>query len=325
MMPPDNRKPGEPVGPLRKPRLTDEERAALGEPPGREQELERLRLKREEDALERIEAEIAEVEAYRMPLMEHLVELKDRLLKAFAALLLGCGVGFFYAREIYEFLAQPWVDAAAAAPGIEAKLALVHSPFEGVYVYFRVSFIAGLMLSLPVISWQIWQFIAPGLYRTERRMVAPLSMVSVFLFMLGAGFCYYALLPFALPFFLDVLELDATLSADGYLKAVTRMMLAFGVCFQLPVGAFFLARIGVVDARDMFDGLRYAVVVIFLLAAVITPPDPLTQLLLAVPMVLLYVLGIFIAWGFSTKQRDEEGVAIPREEEEPEEGEEELG
>jgi sec-independent protein translocase protein TatC len=285
--------------------LSDEERAALGEPPGRAQMLERTRAARAERELKRIEEELDEVEAYRMPLMEHLKELSSRTIKALVALVITTAASFYFAIDIYEFLKAPFVAALADVEGVEGSLALVHSPFEGVYVWFKVSLVAGLLGASPVIAYQAWSFIAPGLYNQEKRIVLPLTVSSVALFVAGAGFCFYGIFPYAFPFFIEVLGVDVNLSADGYLSAVIRMMLAFGLCFQLPVGAFFLARIGLVDHIDLAKGFRFAIVGIFVLAAIITPPDPLTQVLLAVPMVLLYAVGIVVAWMFSTKTRDE--------------------
>ena len=275
------------------------------DPPGMARGPEALaRLEREEAETRRLEAQLDEVEAFRMPLMEHLVELKDRLVKALVALAAGFGVGLMFAREIYDFLTAPFVRALAETPGVEGGLALVGSPFEGINVYFKVAFLAGCVLASPVVSWQVWQFVAPGLYKTERAIVAPLTAGSVGLFGLGAWFCYAFIFPYAFPFFINVLGVDVNLSVDGYLSSVTRMMLAFGLCFQMPIAAFFLARIGLIDGKDLSAGFRYAVPVIFLIAAIITPPDVITQVAIGVPMTLLYGISIVIAHMVSTKVRD---------------------
>lgn len=275
------------------------------DPPGRSV-ARRAAARAAQTDLEKLDEELAEVESYRMPLMDHLVELRDRLVRILAALLVGCALGFWQARPAYDFLTRPFVRALTEIEGVQGGLSLVQSPFEGVFTYFKVSFLVGLLLALPVIMWQVWAFVAPGLYRSERRIVFPLTVSSVTLFLGGAAFCYYVLFPFAFPFFLQVLEQDVNLSVSGYLSAVVQMIMAFGVSFQLPVVALFLARIGLIDARDMLSGFRYAVVVIVLLAAFLTPPDPVTQAILSVPLVLLYGLGIVIAALFSTKVRDSE-------------------
>jgi sec-independent protein translocase protein TatC len=305
MIPPGDTPPG--GAPVPRPgdarKLTDEQRAALGEPPGRSALEARMDREEEDRMLARIQHDLDEVEAFRMPLMDHLIELKDRLLWSLLALTIGTGIGFYNALAIYDFLTAPFNLALSQVEGIEGSLSIVHSPFEGVFTYLKVSFIAGMVFASPVISYQAWQFIAPGLYRTERGVVLPLSISSVVLFMGGAAFCYYGLFPFAFPFFIEVLGVDVNLSADGYLSAVLWMMMAFGACFQLPVGAWFFARIGLIDHIDMMEGFRYAVVVIFVVAAILTPPDPITQILLAVPMVMLYGLGIVIARFATTKKR----------------------
>lgn len=258
-----------------------------------------------DESLEAVEEQLDEVASMQMPLLEHLMELKDRLIWAFGAALAGTLICFAFAKEIYDFLKQPFEQALANAEGVAGGLALVNSPFEGVYTYFKVAVIGGLLLSSPVIFWQIWKFVAPGLYDSEQKVVLPLTVASVALFLSGAAFCYYGIFPYAFPFFMNVLGVDVNLSVGGYLSAVIRMMLAFGLCFQIPVGAFFLARMGFVDHKDLLGFFRYAIVIIFILAAFITPPDPLTQTLLALPMVLLYGVGILVARIWSTKKRDE--------------------
>ena len=245
---------------------------------------------------------VDEVEAHRMPLLEHLKELRDRMVKAMAAVVVGMLLSLAFTEQIIDFITAP-ANAALRDANVRGGLSIVNSPFEGIYVYLRAAFLGALVMSSPILSWQVWGFIAPGLYRTERRLVVPLAGASTFLFLLGAGFAYYVIFPFAFPFFFTIVDADISLSLEGYLSAVIRMMVAFGACFQLPVGVFFLARLGLIDARDMVQGFRYAVVGIFVVAALITPPEVLTQMLLAVPLVILYAVGILVAWLFSTKER----------------------
>ncbi len=248
------------------------------------------------------EEQVDEVEAHRMPLLEHLKELRDRMLKAAAAVIVGMLVSLAFTDQIIAFITAPALEAGGT-------LTIVNSPFEGIYVYLRAAFLGAAALSSPVVSWQLWGFIAPGLYKTERRLVLPLAFASTGLFLLGAGFAYYVIFPYAFPFFFTIVEQHAevSLSIEGYLGAVIRMMLAFGLCFQLPVVVFFLARLGLVDHVDLIKGFRYAVVAIFIVAALITPPEVLTQVLLAAPLVVLYGVGIVVAWMFSTKERPAEG------------------
>jgi sec-independent protein translocase protein TatC len=243
------------------------------------------------------------VEEHRMPLLEHLRELRDRVVWSALSLTIGMLICLAFANDIYSWLTQPFLQAIEDV-GVEGGLSIVHSPFEGIYTYLRVSFVGGVVLSLPMIAYQVWLFVAPGLYSDERRVVWPLAFSSSALFLLGGAFAYYVIFPAAFPMFLSVIDAQANLSIDGYLSGVVRMMLAFGLCFQLPVVTWFLARIGLIDHRDMVGGFRYAFVAMFIIAALITPPDVLTQSLLAIPMVILYLIGIIIAWLFSTKVRE---------------------
>jgi sec-independent protein translocase protein TatC len=266
-----------------------------------------------------------EVEAHRMPLLEHLKELRRRLIFALLATLAGSILGFLFFEPLYALLTAPircvfygpqndmdvwylWLTAPMQTfvGDVTVSGELIQgsdTPLDGVYTYFRVSVIAGLVLASPVIAYQIWQFIAPGLYHTERRVVMPLAFASSFLFSLGAFFCYAVILPLTLPFFLTVIEAAPKLAIGGYLQSVVSMMGSFGLCFQLPIATWFLARLGLIDHIDMIKGFRYAVIVIVFVAAVLTPPDVLTQILLSVPLVILYGVGILVARFATTKKR----------------------
>lgn len=268
--------------------------------------------------------ELGDDDPSRMPLLDHLRELRQRLMRSVIAVglallfVMGCprlvvdaggdpswAIGLV--EPVYDWLTAPF-NAAMLAQGKGGELAIVNSPFEGIYTWLRVAVGTAGLLASPVIAFQIWAFIAPGLYQTERRHVAPLSLASVMLFITGALFAYYAIFPLAFPFFLSVLDAKASLSIEGYLSAITRIMLAFGICFQLPVGVFFLSRLGLIDHLDMIRGFRYAVVVIVATAAVLTPPEVATQIALAVPLTGLYGVGIIIARFASTKVRVDQGA-----------------
>lgn len=248
-----------------------------------------------------------EVEAHRMPLIEHLRELRTRVMWSAGALGLGMIVSLSFTTEIYGWLTAP-VVLALEESGVPGGLAIVNSPFEGIYAWLRVAFVGAVALASPMIALQTWLFVAPGLYRTERRIVLPLAAASTALFIAGALFAYYVIFPFAFPFFLQVIDAQASLSVSGYLSAVIRMMGAFGVCFQLPIASFFLARMGLVDHRDLAGAFRYAVVAIFAVSALITPPDVITQILLALPLIALYLFSIGVAWLFTTKDRSALGA-----------------
>jgi len=251
-------------------------------------------------------AELDEVEQHRMPLIEHLRELRTRVMWAIGAVGVSMIVSLAFTDQILAFIQAP-VQVALDDAGVEGGLSIVNSPFEGIYVYLRAAFLGAMALSSPIVSLQLWLFIAPGLYKTERRMVVPLAFASTVLFLAGASFAYYVIFPYAFPFFFTIVEAEVSLSLEGYLGAVIRMMMAFGVCFQLPVVTFFLARMGLIDHRDMVKGFRYAVVAIFGVAALITPPEVLTQVLLALPLIGLYIVGIVVAFFATTKVRPDDG------------------
>lgn len=248
-------------------------------------------------------ADLDEVERHRMPLMEHLRELRNRLLIAIAAVVVGMLASMAWVEDSIKFLLEP-ANVALRAMGKDPLVSVVIiDPFEGMSTWMNVAIMGGVLLASPVVAYQFWAFIAPGLYHSERRMVVPLALTSTGLFFAGAAFCYYVMFPFAFPFFFNVLDVGVQLSVQAYLSAVLRMVVAFGVCFQLPVATFFASRMGLIDHRDMIEGFRYAIVGIFVVAALITPPDVLSQALLALPLVGLYIISIGVAFAFSTKSR----------------------
>jgi sec-independent protein translocase protein TatC len=253
-------------------------------------------------ALRREPATEDEVDGHRMPLIEHLRELRNRLMWSIGSLAVGTVVSMAFVDEIIAFITAPVTDTLAAH-GIEGGLSIVNSPFEGMTVWLDAALIGGITLASPVMAWHAWGFVAPGLYHTERRMVGPLALSSTALFLLGTAFAYYALFPIAFPFFFTVVPAEVSLSIEGYLSAVLKMLVAFGLSFQLPVAVFFLARLGLVDGKDLVEWTRYAIVAIFIVAALITPPDVLSQILLAIPLMGLYVISVGVAALFSTKVR----------------------
>jgi sec-independent protein translocase protein TatC len=239
---------------------------------------------------------------FRMPLMEHLKELRTRLIYMLIAGLVGCGACFYFAPQLWEFLVAP-MQAALDETG-KGSMA-ISEPVEGFITQLKVAGLAGVGLSSPVIFYQMWRFVAPGLYPKEQYFIVPLAFFSTVLFLAGVTFGYLVIFRYAFPFFLEITpeNVEAVLSINSYLSLATKMLLAFGACFQLPVIAFALARAGLIDHLDMIYSVRYAIVAIFVIAAVITPPDVISQALMAGPLIVLYILGIGIAWLFSTKTR----------------------
>lgn len=240
------------------------------------------------------------VESYRMPILEHLRELRSRVIVSVRALLVGVLGSYVFAKDIFDFLAKPMQDALAATGS--GSLAVMQAT-EGFMVQMKVAAMAGLFLASPVIFYQIWRFVAPGLYDKEKRMVLPLVAASTALFLGGAAFAYYGVFRFGFPLFLEMNgdNVTAVLSIDSYLSFATTLLVAFGSSFQLPVVVYFMSRIGLVNHVDLIKGFRYGVVIIAIIAAVLTPPDVLSMAMMGVPLLLLYGVGILVAWVFSTK------------------------
>lgn len=242
------------------------------------------------------------VERYRMPLLDHLRELRRRLITSLVALGASCVATFAFAQEIWQALVAP-MNQALRDTG-RGTMAMTN-PIEGVMTYMRVAVIAGITLASPIIFYQLWRFVAPGLYPREQRLVLPLVIGSTTMFLLGIGFCYFVVFPFAFPFMLTITPADvqAVVSMDKYLDVSTLMLLGFGICFQLPVVVYLLSVIGLVNHRDMIRLFRYSMVGIAVVAAVITPStDIFNQMLLIIPLTALYVLSIGVSYLFSTKK-----------------------
>ncbi len=251
-----------------------------------------------------------------MSILEHIGELRKRLVISMWATGIAMVLCFIFAQEIFDFLVAPMndalieqaarVDTAEGGPAPPLATMAITDPMEGIITYLKVALLAGLLIASPVLFYQGWAFVAPGLYKREQRAILPMVAASTLLFFTGASFGYFVIFKYGFTFFLSVIdptETSAVLSINSYLVTATKLLGAFGFSFQLPVVVFFLARIGLIDARDMIRSFRYAVVGIFVIAAAITPPDPLTQTLMAGPLVLLYCASIGVAWIFSTKDR----------------------
>jgi sec-independent protein translocase protein TatC len=231
----------------------------------------------------------------RMPLTAHLEELRWRIVRALLAVAIGFAVCYAFAEPLVVWLVRP---LTALRP--DQSLVIGTGVTEAFFTKLKVSFIAAVFMASPVIFFQAWRFVAPGLYDTERRLALPFSLAASFFFVLGGWFCYTLVFPVGFRFFLEEyrsIGVAAQIRISEYLSFVTRMLLAFGITFELPVATFFLARVGIVTHRTLIGAGRYAVVVIFIVAAVLTPgPDVASQLLMATPLLVLYGVSIVVAF-----------------------------
>ena len=228
----------------------------------------------------------------------HLTELRTRLIKSFVFLLIAFIISYIFAEDIYSFLVKPYSEAIIEN-NLDRRL-IFTALHEAFLTYLKVAFFASLFITSPIFLTQIWKFVAPGLYKNEKQALLPYLIATPLLFLVGGLLVYYLVMPLAIEFFLTfessstsssvAIQLEA--KVNEYLSLIMRLIFAFGISFQLPVVLSLLARIGVIDSEYLRKRRKYVVIIIFAVAAVLTPPDPITQIGLALPLLLLYELSI---------------------------------
>jgi sec-independent protein translocase protein TatC len=240
---------------------------------------------------------LKDIDDRQLPLLDHLVEFRNRLMYSAIAIFLGFVVCYFFAEDIYQFLVQPLADAYQGQTG---RRMIYTGLAEAFFTYVKVAFWAGTFLTFPFVAIQLWMFIAPGLYRTEKQAFLPFLAATPVLFFLGGAMVYYLIFPLAWRFFLSfettggdgTLPIELEARVGEYLSLVMKMIFAFGLSFQLPVALTLMGRVGLVSAEALARNRKYAIVGVFVVAAVITPPDIISQIGLAVPILLLYEISI---------------------------------
>ncbi|MGY9055107.1 MAG: twin-arginine translocase subunit TatC [Alphaproteobacteria bacterium] len=267
--------------------------------------------------------EEAQQEETRAPLIDHLIELRQRLLYSLVGLIGMFLITFFFSEEIFGFLVKPLADQF---DGQDGRRMIFTALTETFFTYIKVAFFAALFLSFPVIANQLYKFMAPGLYSNEKGAFLPYLIASPVLFFMGGAMLYFLIMPLAWGFFLSFetagvaggLPIELEAKVGEYLNLVMKLIFAFGIFFQMPVALTLCARAGLVSADTLAKRRKYAVVILFVLAAILTPPDVISQLGLALPGLVLYEISIFMARMIERKRKERDRELYGDEEDEDE-------
>ena len=280
----------------------------------------------------------SEIESSRAPLMDHLVELRSRLIICAWAVGIGFAISFYYSQPILTLLFEPYEKAAGLAAmlktpgghgstdvllGLLGLKSIPHvqvpviatEPLETFFTKVKLSGFGAVVITFPVLAWQLYRFVAPGLYKRERNAFLPFLLASPVLFIMGAALVYFVMLPFVMLFSLSQQFGGADFSVQllprisEYLSLVTTLLLSFGLCFQLPVVMALLGLAGIVSSKMLSGARRYAIVGVFAVAAVLTPPDPVSMMSLAIPGVLLFEVSIWCVWLIERRRKREDAAA----------------
>ena len=248
-----------------------------------------------------------------MPLLDHLIELRTRLIWAMVAFLICFAGCYYFSKDIYTFLARPLADILHEKTGQERRMIFTHLT-EAFFTYLKVAMFGAGFISFPIIATQLWLFVAPGLYRSEKKALLPFLAATPILFFAGGALAYYVIFPMAWRFFLSFeipagegampIQLEAKVSE--YLSLVMKLIFAFGIAFEMPVALTLMAKVGIIDSHGLKKYRRYSYVAMFVVAAVLTPPDVISQLGLAIPLIGLYEISILMAQWVEPKREPED-------------------
>lgn len=278
-------------------------------------ETEQTELALLEDQVEELSEEEKEEDLGEMGFLDHLNELRKRLVRAAIGIFLGMLACYAFAKQMFTWLMLPLFQA------LPANATMIYTaPHEAFFTYIKMAFVAGFFLTSPYSFYQLWLFVKPGLYTHERKFIIPIAICSAFLFALGAVFGYFVIFPYAYQFFMgfsDVYVRPMITMSEGFSFAC-RLLFAFGIVFELPLVIFFLARLGVVTSKWLREKRKYAILFAFILAAILTPPDVVTQMFMAGPLIILYEVGVLIAFLFGRRDKKKDS-------EEDEDGERKTG